>query len=105
MTNNEAMQRLDIIKDDFEVLMQVAFGSNKDAYFKDIEALTLARGALERRNPAKPGKSSYLYGKIFCCPGCGIMSLRENDRYCSKCGQAVDWSEADDQQKDKKRPV
>lgn len=34
------------------------------------------------------------WGEFRCCPKCGIVR-RSFERYCSLCGQKLDWSDVD----------
>lgn len=53
------------------------------------KAFTVALEALEKQIPKKPnGKDGYNCGKC----GAGLFN---NDRYCWKCGQAIERSGAD----------
>lgn len=54
-----------------------------------INALDMAMEALKKQQPKKPVKCSQV---IFSCPNCekmynGVL----NPRFCSECGQALDW--------------
>lgn len=68
------------------------------------EALDMALEALEKQIPKKPIKDELENGYVFgyYCPACGAddfyMRYDSNtaDHYecCAKCGQAIDWSDA-----------
>ena len=54
-----------------------------------INALDMAIETLKKQQPEKPVKCSQV---IFSCPNCeklynGVL----NPRFCSECGQALDW--------------
>ncbi len=58
--------------------------------------------ALEKQIPKKPIKDSVMdekfwsqepfERKIDVCPTCHNIYLTECQKYCNKCGQAIDWS-------------
>ena len=62
----------------------------------DIECLEKAKEALEKQIPKKPkilkvhDISEYKYGDCEC--GEHII---DDEKYCSKCGQALDWSDTE----------
>lgn len=60
------------------------------------DAVWLAVDALKKQEPVKIYKKWDWYnGKNKpCCVGCHGY-IREYDRYCSGCGQAIDWSKND----------
>ncbi len=62
----------------------------------DFEWLENAKSALEKQIPKKPviGKNQTIFG-IICgkCSECGAKVYSTTNRFCHKCGQAIDWSE------------
>ena len=48
--------------------------------------------ALKRQMPRKPTTESTRYGLVYDCSVCNC-GLEPHDGYCSRCGQAIDWSE------------
>jgi hypothetical protein len=48
--------------------------------------------ALKRQMPKKPTTESTRYGLVYDCSVCNC-GLEPHDGYCSRCGQAIDWSE------------
>ena len=65
----------------------------------DLEAFNLAIPALEKQIPKKATNLSGRYwgkAKSGTCPKCqsGVNSMQNH--YCSKCGQALDWSDTND---------
>lgn len=90
MTNAEAIKHLssnEIYTDDWE------------------EAILIAKEALEKQIPKKPqikefpdedeeSGDRYLW-TFYICPVCGEhIGLRYN-KFCSNCGQALDWSDSE----------
>lgn len=74
-----------------------------------IEINGLAISALKKQIPEKPIRANRAIekdGQLFMydeneywkCPMCTSydVPLRENQRYCHYCGQALDWSDTDD---------
>ena len=81
--------------------------SNKptSGYTMLCEALDIAKEAIEKQIPKKPiraNRAIKINGQLFMnddneflkCPTCTLydVPLRENQRYCHYCGQALDWS-------------
>ena len=68
----------------------------EQVYESEMMSLILAIGELEKQIPKKPKVlkvhdiSNYKYG--YC--ECG-ESICDVDNYCSKCGQALDWSDTE----------
>lgn len=56
--------------------------------FADKKSYNLAIEALKKQIPKKPKLSEYDYS----CPNCEFEYLI-NEKYCSNCGQKLDWSE------------
>ena len=74
-------------------------------YTDEIMALNMAIEALQFRTPKKsaitPLKEDVRIGNMTCrtgtrvlakCPNCDAWAMRHH-RFCSTCGQAIDWSE------------
>lgn len=64
---------------------------------KIIVAYEKAIKALEKQIPKKP-KNEYtdnldITTESPACPVCGNQSIDETNKYCSDCGQALDWGE------------
>lgn len=54
------------------------------------EACRIGIEALEKRIPKKPVPNN----ELNCCPVCGDETIVLIwHKYCSKCGQALDWSD------------
>ena len=54
------------------------------------------REAIEKQTAKKPEVEivSFDYGTtIEKCPCCAYVYIDKDDNYCSKCGQAIDWSD------------
>lgn len=59
------------------------------------QAEDLAIEALEKQIPEKPKK---IYGKVnlkWCECGNYLGELKNEQNYCKRCGQALDWSETE----------
>ena len=59
-------------------------------------ALDIAVQALEKQLPKKPIVKPYFYGKKYYCSECQHYICAEyntKEFYCSRCGQALDWSD------------
>lgn len=90
MTANEAIKR---IREHTSVHLR------KEPHAVHItEALQLACTALEKQIPKKVIPQPYFYGQELHCPSCDYLIGWEYERdkgYCRKCGQALDWSDAE----------
>ena len=77
MTNEEAIKHLNF----------------NEIYTRDWkEAILMAKEALERQIPDlpyldKPGGVE----DWFFCPNCNHNDVEYKDKYCRRCGQALDW--------------
>lgn len=105
MTDAEAIIKL---KTDSCVGCPIGWDSPINCRCEDCEvkiATATAIKALEKQIPKKPIAKHYEeagehpYVK-YACPDCktGISAVKENEksyqnRFCHKCGQAIDWSE------------
>ena len=75
---------------------EVAGICNKMTNEEALETIKIAISALEKQIPKKPKVlkvheiSNYKYGECQC--GEHIM---DDEKYCSSCGQALDWSNSD----------
>lgn len=76
--------------------------------FIELEALKVAADALEKQIPKKPtyvdtrfrNHGRYVrdggsLDKCYKCPNCTshIFHVFDSEKYCNKCGQALDWNE------------
>jgi hypothetical protein len=54
--------------------------------------------ALEKQIPKKPLDVVTDDNEFICmiCPSCEQIAVEFNDKYCSRCGQAIDWSVEND---------
>lgn len=95
MTTEQAIYQLtDLIKDRESFCHRDDFD---DVFLQDIEALKVGISALEKQIPKKVlnlmlnDGDGYLI-KVFkgICPYCQCIVTNE---YCSRCGQALDWSD------------
>jgi hypothetical protein len=94
MTIEKAIEQLeDLIKDRESFCHRDDFD---DVFLQDIEALKVGISALEKQLPKKvlnlmlnaDGKTTKVFKGI--CPCCQCIVTNE---YCSRCGQALDWSD------------
>ena len=68
-----------------------------ESKFAKFAALNLAIGAIDKQIPKKPiEKSPWVYH----CPRCDSQTIEEpfikKFKFCTNCGQALDWSDSDD---------
>lgn len=64
----------------------------------DIDNKELAEmidNAIEKQIPKKPVDKSIENIKFMLCPCCGNNNILSLDKYCSDCGQALDWSDTE----------
>lgn len=64
----------------------------KTSYSEYVEALDIAIAAVEKQTPKKPIGSMKVFSK---CPVCK-NELYEEQKHCEECGQALDWSDNND---------
>ena len=60
---------------------------------KNIECENLIVSALEKQIPKKPYKPFATLNNIFACI-CN-HAVSKGDKYCTICGQALDWSDTE----------
>lgn len=64
-------------------------------FFADLDAIEIAEEALGKRIPQKPKLHKSDDGTFTtsfpCICACGA-ELKSKQKYCSECGQAIDWS-------------
>lgn len=94
MTIEKAIEQLKSLIQDRE--SKVHRDDFDDIFLQDIEALKVGISALEKQVPKKvlnlmlnaDGKTIKVFKGI--CPCCQCIVTNE---YCSRCGQALDWSD------------
>ena len=93
MTIEKAIEQLeDLIKDRESFCHRDDFD---EVFLQDIEALKVGISALEKQIPKKVVNFMLNDGKLIkvfkgICPYCQCIVTNE---YCSRCGQAFDWSD------------
>ena len=100
MTNQEAVE---MIRNDIKLHHDALSGKYR-------KALSMAISALENQIPKKPGYTKLMYkcnGEDLEinhpeCPYCRTHGLSlwdaaipVGDKYCKRCGQAIDWTESE----------
>ena len=81
MTNEEAIKVLNTIDNCLK----------GNGYDWEHEGIKTAIQALEKQIPKKPMFRHYgPYIKITCPAGCRVQ-VTPRDKYCSECGQRIDW--------------
>lgn len=72
----------------------IGYGNMQD---DDAQGCRLIKEALKKQVPMKPKRNNY-YPKTgvteYVCSVCGKnswYSVKEHQKYCSECGQAIDW--------------
>lgn len=62
------------------------------------EALDMAIADMEKQIPKKPLDIVTEDNEFICmiCPSCQEIAVEFDDKYCRRCGQALDWSEEND---------
>lgn len=80
---------------------------------QDIEKVKVLQGLIDKATPLKPQKEYVQHvvdGTYYSCPCCGYLIdkfciMQDNNykkivittsSYCSNCGQAIDWSDEDE---------
>lgn len=99
MTNEEALSQMDSLMDNSR-----SFHEEKgDIWDKDIDALNIAKCAIQKQIPKKP-IVGYDEQDYICCPNCNyeLETMDAYDdyfdhyNYCPDCGQALKWGDTDD---------
>ena len=93
----ECEQRIEVIK----IFMETCENSDKNQCKENIEKFEIAKTELEKRIPKKTVKDKY---HRYCCPNCDYIVFMHNPalidefvHYCENCGQALDWSEEENE--------
>ena len=74
--------------------MHIHFKNEESRAIYITEALDLAMEALEKQIP----KKLVIGEELYHCPGCGEKdAILQGDNYCFNCGQALDWSDENEQ--------
>ena len=89
MTTEKAIYQLtDLIRDRESFCHRDDFD---DVFLQDIEACKAGIKALEKRKPKRLVKFNETF---YSCPDCmKYFNGMVKPRYCSGCGQALDWSD------------
>ena len=96
MTYEEAIKQINSL-----ILNSESFSKESDDIWEqDIEALNIAKAALEKQIP----KKYEIWNGQDCCPNCKALFGSDETRkhliswkmdYCKYCGQAIDWSDTE----------
>lgn len=91
MTPKEAIEELKDDKKLYETEICHANDGTPDGYL--LQALDMAIEALEKQIPKKPiSLGEDIDRDVGQCPNCKeIIDTYEDYKYCSDCGQAIDW--------------
>lgn len=88
MTPQEAIDRIDLLIGTEKLFIKIST-MGEISHSQNIEALEMAKQALEKQIPKKPvdydGKI-----KVGFCPDCEAVVTSD---FCDNCGQALDWSD------------
>lgn len=96
-------EALKIINQNLVVAIHDSDGDNPKCEQEQISALKLAVEALEKQIPKKGIMIGDNYSSILSCPNCrkpivNVWNIAKYEpNYCHYCGQALDWSEIDDE--------
>ena len=75
-------------------IVRCAIGEVEWNYPMDYSvAFEVAIEALEKQIPKKPHKNYRRLNVKWCECGCYLGELKNEQNYCKKCGQALDWSD------------
>lgn len=102
MTYQEAINYLKPLSIDLVIVGDEANISGEMLMKNMKQALDMAIEALEKQIPKKPvydetiRKNGEKVRYHIICPGCYSFSPGIGDEHCVKCGQAIDWSEWDE---------
>lgn len=91
MTPQEAIDRINLLIGTEKLFIKIST-MGEISHSQNIEALEMAKQALEKQIPKKPLKN---YGGGYRCPNCQMKHLNPDwvgVKHCD-CGQALDWSD------------
>lgn len=70
----------------------IEFSKEPDMGAPTLEPYGIAVDAMEKQIPKKPNIGNDNGRERKCCANCGCFFL-PTSKYCSKCGQAIDWGD------------
>ena len=92
MTAEKAIEQLNSLMNDRE--NHVHRDDFDDMFLQDIEACKMGIQALEKQIPKKIVRFNENFYTFYTCPDCmKYFNGMVKPRYCSGCGQALDWSD------------
>lgn len=75
-----------------EAIAHYDYGITHDIFSEPVTSYAkLSVEALNKMNPLPVNHEKYFYGVIYRCPTCGC-TVTEDESYCNKCGQHLDWT-------------
>ena len=99
MKPEEALEILELPKDPLKSGTHYhAIPSPKRISYTDyLNARKVAIAALEKQTPTKPEMyiGDYEFERWPICPKCKGELHPNGEKFCSDCGQAIDWSESE----------
>lgn len=91
MTNEEAIKQLNSLIENSKSFHE----EDGDIWEQDIEALNIAKHAIEKQIPKRHLNRFYDDGSFeYVCHTCDC-SVQDEQKYCDECGQALDWSDTE----------
>ena len=76
-----------------QAIAHYEYGITHDIFSEPVITYAkLSVEALNKMNPLPVIHKKYFYGYIHTCPTCN-STIEENDNYCKKCGQHLDWND------------
>ena len=92
MTAEKAIEQLNSLMNDRE--NHVHRDDFDDMFLQDIEACKMGIQALEKQVPKKIVRFNENFYTFYTCPDCmKYFNGMVKPRYCSGCGQALDWGD------------
>ena len=91
MTPQEVIKQLNMLIFNEKVLIGCSTMGELQ-HSNNIEALEIAKQAVEKQIPKNVFPDSKYYGNGI-CPNCNAVFMDKSTNFCGNCGQALDWSD------------
>lgn len=96
MSREEAIKKLkNLVPKNVKMVDGRLKGGFPDWNSEEGKALEMAIADMEKQIPKKPLDIVTEDNEFICmiCPSCQEIAVEFDDKYCRRCGQALDWSE------------
>ena len=73
----------------YEVLMNLTKYGEYDIY--NYFSLNAFKELVDKETPMKPEYVRKIDDEVYLCPKCNKVLSAEDEKYCGRCGQRLDW--------------